>query len=284
MMEESVHYFIYCHIFPNGKRYIGITRNTVEERWGGGRNYKTCPLVDRAIKKYGWDKVQHEILAEAQSKEEAEKKERFYINKFETTNSMKGYNLLPGGDVATNDATDEMRYKLGNGMRGKKHTEEEKKKIGDGVKKKFQRLESNGHFGMKHQEETKKKMSESQKARWNEEMRNKAAERLRIRMQDSEYKKKILDNLMSCPKSHAPMSTETKEKLSKQFKGKWVGEKSPCSKPVLQYTKDGVFIKRWATARDAERAGIAIASSIGKCCLGYKHYHTAGGYVWRYEE
>lgn len=33
------------------------------------------------------------------------------------------------------------------------------------------------------------------------------------------------------------MADEAKKKLSEQFKGRWLGENSPCSKPVLQYSK-----------------------------------------------
>ena len=72
-------YYIYCHTFPNGKRYVGITRTSPKRRWGDGRNYVTCPLVYRAIQKYGWGNVTHEIIDTAESKEDAENKERYYI-------------------------------------------------------------------------------------------------------------------------------------------------------------------------------------------------------------
>lgn len=88
---------IYCHVFPNGKRYIGITRTTTKRRWGNGENYKTCPLVYHAIKKYGWENVSHEILEEVCTIEDAEEKERYYIRHFDTQNPSHGYNVLPGG-------------------------------------------------------------------------------------------------------------------------------------------------------------------------------------------
>ena len=154
-------YTIYRHVFPNGKTYIGLTRNSVEKRWGLGHNYKGCPLVDRAIKKYGWDRIKHQILRVCETKEMAEVWERFYIAWYMSNDPQHGYNILPGGDVSTNDATPEMRYKLGRGMRGKKHTEDEKKKIGEGVRKRFERPESNGHYGLLASEETKAKMSKS---------------------------------------------------------------------------------------------------------------------------
>lgn len=158
-------YKIYKHTFPNGKCYVGLTRTRLTRRWGNGNGYKTCPLVDRAIKKYGWENVKHNILRECETKEMAEIWERFYIAWFKSNDPKYGYNILRGGDVSTNDATDEMRYKLGNGQRGKHHTEEQKKKISDGVKKAFSRPESNGCIGKKASEETKRKMSEAHKGK-----------------------------------------------------------------------------------------------------------------------
>ena len=154
-------YTVYQHIFPNGKRYIGVTRTSVNKRWGyQGYNYKT-QVVGRAIQKYGWDNIEHDIFCVCETKDEAEKVERFLVAHFDTTNPERGYNVLPGGDVAVNDATPEMRHKLGNGSRGRKHTDEEKQKISDGVKRTFSRPESNGCFGKRASEETKQRMKES---------------------------------------------------------------------------------------------------------------------------
>lgn len=35
-MEER-NYLVYCHIFPNGKRYIGVTGQKPYDRWQAGR-------------------------------------------------------------------------------------------------------------------------------------------------------------------------------------------------------------------------------------------------------
>lgn len=158
-------YTIYRHVFPNGKSYVGITRTSLNKRWGNGSKYKTCPLVDRAIKKYGWENVKHQILRMCETKEMAEVWERFYIAWYRSDDPQCGYNVLPGGDVSVNEPSDEMRYKLGSGNRGRPRTEEEKRKISEGVKKTFSRPESNGCFGKKASEETKRKMSEAHKGK-----------------------------------------------------------------------------------------------------------------------
>lgn len=195
--KEKCMYTIYCHIFPNGKRYIGLTKTSLQTRWDNGRSYKTCPLVNRAIDKYGWENICHEVLGTAPTKEKAEEMERMYIAKHKSNNPSYGYNILPGGDVATNALDDEMRKKLGNGWRGKHRTDEEKAKISAGVKEKFKRDSSNGHFGMKASDETRRKMSESHKKRWSDpEMRRIASERMKARHKnDKAYNDKVIGKL-----------------------------------------------------------------------------------------
>lgn len=277
-------YKIYCHIFPNGKRYIGLTKMKLEQRWDNGKSYKTCLLVDRAIKKYGWENVQHVVLATVENKEEAEEIERKYIAHYKSDNVEFGYNILPGGNVATNELTDEMRYKLGNGWRGKHRSNEDKHKIGEGVKKRFERPESNGHYGMKHTNETKEKMSISQKKAWESENRKKrASESMKNRMKNPEFKAEVLNRLRTCERKYV-VTEEQKKKLSERMKGRWLNENSPTSKPVLQFDKEGNFIKRWANGGEAERAGIALRGNISKCCLHFPHCKTAGGYIWEYEQ
>ena len=43
---------VYCHTFPNGKRYIGITKQKPEDRWLDGMGYSAQPKVFAAIVKF----------------------------------------------------------------------------------------------------------------------------------------------------------------------------------------------------------------------------------------
>lgn len=91
-------YIIYKHLFPNNKVYIGYTSTTVEQRWQNGQNYKNQPLVWRAICKYKWENISHEILFETENKELAENKEREFITEIYHSNNPKfGYNIDNGG-------------------------------------------------------------------------------------------------------------------------------------------------------------------------------------------
>ena len=53
------------------------------------------------------------------------------------------------------------------------------------------------------------------------------------------------------------------------------------SRPVKQFTKDGVFIKEYPSMHEVERQTGFYYSHIGKCCKG--RYKQAYGYIWRYK-
>ena len=93
---------LYKHTFPNGKVYIGITSQDVKDRWRkNGEGYIGQPIMERAIKKYGWENIKHEILLENLSKEEAGKKESEYIEKYHSYYKDPlgpGYNMTKGGE------------------------------------------------------------------------------------------------------------------------------------------------------------------------------------------
>lgn len=58
--------------------------------------------------------------------------------------------------------------------------------------------------------------------------------------------------------------------------------KKTCSKPVLQYTIDGEFIKEWPSASEAARQLGYHQSNISACCRGEKK--QAYGYIWKYKQ
>ena len=92
-------YCVYEHVFPNNKRYIGITSQDVNRRWQNGHGYDTQYFMSKAISKYGWENIKHNILENNLTKDEAKQKERFYIDKFNTNNLDYGYNRTIGGDA-----------------------------------------------------------------------------------------------------------------------------------------------------------------------------------------
>ena len=52
--------------------------------------------------------------------------------------------------------------------------------------------------------------------------------------------------------------------------------------PINQYTKDGIFIRRWAAAKEAARELGLSQGNISSCCIGtYKH---TGGFTFKYAD
>lgn len=69
---------------------------------------------------------------------------------------------------------------------------------------------------------------------------------------------------------------QTKRKMSKN---------SPKVKPILMYSLEGEFIKRFDCIRDAVRyLGKSNGSNIIECAKGKNGRTTAYNYLWRYEE
>lgn len=53
-----------------------------------------------------------------------------------------------------------------------------------------------------------------------------------------------------------------------------------CSKPVLQYTLDGEFVREWPSARECGRNGYH-QGHIAECCRGERKTHE--GFIWKYK-
>jgi hypothetical protein len=80
------------HIVPNGKRYVGITKNKPESRWGNGNGYIDHEEFYKDITQYGWNNIIHVILYSGLSKEEAMLKENELIIQHGLLNPQNGYN------------------------------------------------------------------------------------------------------------------------------------------------------------------------------------------------
>ena len=76
--------------------------------------------------------------------------------------------------------------------------------------------------------------------------------------------------------------TKTKMRINarKPSKGKY-GKKHHRSKPIIQYDKEGNFIKEWECANDVERVLGISNKHIGSVCLGKRK--SCGGYIWKYK-
>lgn len=88
---EKYTHKIYMHIFPNGKKYVGVCQ-CCEDRWRNGLGYAYNVEMFKDIKRYGWENIEHKILIEVTDNELAYKIEKILIEELDLINN--GYNNM----------------------------------------------------------------------------------------------------------------------------------------------------------------------------------------------
>jgi hypothetical protein len=122
-------YCVYCHTNKiNGKKYVGITKQKPEKRWGNGCNYTANEYFYNAIKKYGWEEFSHEILFTGLTKTDAQNKEVELISKWQLNDRNKGYNIQKGGE-GVDSVSDETRLKISKAKKGQRMSVESRLKM-----------------------------------------------------------------------------------------------------------------------------------------------------------
>lgn len=92
-MSENT-WSVYRHTFPDGKVYIGKTKEQPEERWGKyGKNYQGQSKVFNAILAFGWNNTKHEVLFDGLTAEEASRKEYELIRESDKSGGSGNYNV-----------------------------------------------------------------------------------------------------------------------------------------------------------------------------------------------
>lgn len=164
-VNEQKLYKVYIHTNKNNdKKYVGITCQSLNRRYGNGKGYKECPRFWNAIQKHGWDSIKTEVLFSGLTKEEAEEKEIYLIEKLNTTNDNYGYNIQNGGNT-TGTHSPLTRSKIGNAHKGRKKSKDHVEKIRkNGVLHSKRMLgKGNSFYGKSHSIETKNRISKSKK-------------------------------------------------------------------------------------------------------------------------
>lgn len=101
--ETEKRYRVYKHTVPDGRVYIGMTCKTVKARWDSG--YYGNDDFFKIIKKYGWEGIKHEIIADNLTKEEAELIERKSIAEHRSNEEKYGFNFDSGGNFGKKRCT-----------------------------------------------------------------------------------------------------------------------------------------------------------------------------------
>lgn len=222
-------YCVYKHTCViNGKVYVGITKRHPQTRWAGGSGYRNNEHFYSAIKKYGWQNFEHEVLRVGLSKEEAQRMEIDLIAKYRSNDRNFGYNKSCGGDPGKGVPCTEHRKA---GIRA-------------------------GRLGYKCSEETKRKISEANKRRSPETIAKIA--QARRGKHPWNYGLKGVDN----PCYGQKRSPETREKISKATRGK---PKTGTNKEVID-TETGIIYRTSLEAANA--AGVSAGCVYHQCTRG----------------
>lgn len=222
-------YWVYVHTCnANGKKYVGVTTKIKPEyRWGkNGEGYKG-QLFGRAILKYGWDNITHEVF-EVESEEEMYRKEIELISFYHSNDPNFGYNNSSGGEKGALGCkySEEIRKKMSEVRKGKHPSEETRKRMSEARK------------GRPHSEEARKHMAEAQKkVHLDPEYRKRISEANRGRTCSEETRKKMSEAKKGKPCK--PFSEEHRKHIAEARKGKLRSEET--RKKLSEVNK-----KRWA--------------------------------------
>lgn len=316
---KNGNYCVYVHTSPSGKKYVGQTGKKPEERWGkDGVRYLhkkkngeyMHPAFASAILKYGWDNIEHEIVASNLTKNEADNFEKLLIEKLDTMSANGGYNCKEGG--AGGSFSKETLKKMSESHKGIKQSEET-------IRKRAEKLrgENNYNYGKHLPEETRKKISETLKG-------NVISESTRRKLSDS-MKGKYLGANSSCAKkivqydmqgnlikiwdsiSDAARALKLNPaniaKCCSNIDGYWktaggyiwrffgceltkeyVDKCNKCkrSRRIVQYSLSNELIYVYEDMTEVELKTGINHSNVSACCNGRRK--VAGGFIWKYFE
>ena len=167
---------IYCiRNIENDKRYIGQSID-IHDRWRrhiseltNGKHHNDH--LQKSWNKYGGDSFQFDVLEEC-PEDQLDDRERFYIDVYNTMDGDFGYNEKTGGQ-AGNHYSEQTRLKMSESIkrtfldpnRRKIQSENALKQWANPEIKQKILGENNGMYGKHHSEESKRKMGEAKKGR-----------------------------------------------------------------------------------------------------------------------
>lgn len=258
----------------NNKIYIGQTINSLNNRKKRHYNHiNDGSYFHNALLKYEKENWKWEQIDTAYSREELDKKEKYWIEFYDTfDNKEKGYNLTSGGEH-NKSYSFETRKKIGIGNKGKIITKECKEKISKALKGRIFSNEhkrnlskalcgkNNGMYGKKHSIETKLKISNSCKGRKLNDHQIKIIKQTHAgKFVSEETRKKISESKKG--KSNGPFTEEHKQKLRKAN----IGGKNPMAKKIICVNTGEVY----DSIQDASKKLDIHYKQISRICLNKK--------------
>lgn len=150
-------YFIYViENLIDGKMYVGKTTRLGKREKEHASAATRCRLLEKAVRKYGWENFDFCIIECCPSVDEMNNRECFWIEALDTL-VPGGYNLTKGGEGG-GVPSEETRERMSASAKIKIFTSAHRRNIGDAV-----RGEKNGNYGIPVVGEHRRKLSEAHK-------------------------------------------------------------------------------------------------------------------------
>lgn len=278
-------YCVYVHTNKtNGKKYVGITSRKPTERWHGGSNYKYNLHFYSAIKKYGWDGFDHDVLLVGLTKSQADSWERALIAQWNTTDKNNGYNIGLGGE-GHESISARTRKKMSRAAKQRyKKPEEVQKNKERGVLQfsTTEAIEKDRQAQLKYHE-------------MNPEARYRKARAVNQYDLNGHFIKQW-KSVMDAKRAYGGAIEEacynrTRRKTAGGYMWRYAdieGDTNDikpvhyedCLRAVNQYSLDGVFIRQWKGLSVAEKT--LNIRNVSEVCNG--HRGKAAGYIWRFAD
>jgi group I intron endonuclease len=271
----------------NGKIYVGQTTKSLKVRIKSHYDSHKTPKIifHKALKKYGFENFEWCVIDSANSQNELDIKEKFWIEFYQTYIGYKhsnGYNATTGGKSGfrfTNDSLNKMSQSQAEwikthghprGMLNKNHSKEtiEKFKIinsraNNGNSKPVVKLDKNGVLIKKY-----------------DCMRDASDE---LQKELDNYNINAVPHIGNCCKYKNKSAYGYIWMYEEDYNNGNVNiQKSKCKKSVIQLTINGEFVKEFESIKEAS-AHIGInANNLSRCLNGKTK--TCKGYKWIYKE
>ena len=297
-------YKVYMHIAPNGKKYIGITRQeNPKKRWGSnGCGYMDNAYFWKAIQKYGWNNFQHEILFENLTKEEAEQKEIDLIAKYQSNKAEFGYNISSGGAYNPNVTLKPVKQYTREGVFVEEHECIKYASIDTNISKSSinlcctNKLKTAGGFIWRYADQ---ELTEQYLTWCNRDERKDNNIAVRQYSKSGEFIQEYESMTIAASKNNTSLTSiilcckgEYKsvadyiwryawEELTQEHL-EWCNTLSSdgLKKEINQYLRDGTFVCTYESIGEAHLKTGINRCRIGKCCRGVAK--TAGDYLWKF--
>jgi hypothetical protein len=218
--------------------------------------------------KYGVENFKFEMLIICFD-EDVVKFEKEYIKKFNSI-QPNGYNILSGGQI-------------GDGHVGFKHRPKTIEKIKEAGRK-FREQNPN------HYDTIRDKIKEARKGiNYSERIKNSEKFKKAMEERREKYKKGMIkvsdetkEKLRQSAKKYYQTHTSSARSFGQERRRKHMeGINRTISKPVLQYTPEGTFVKEYISIAEAMRISGVKANNISRILS--KNRGLAGGYSWKYK-